>query len=136
AVLDPGDLTPRVLRQPQEDPGGLIARQRRRDRELDSCAPAGAGPSLLDPRHPLAAHANRRQHRVGASSGRRSLGYSDLGPPVARHIPVARARTEPCKQMAEHALLKLGPRLRVEPPAPEVRCFGYPRAKTLPRVIE
>src|SRR5215469_11318175 len=135
AGFNPADLPPRVLSEPEEDPGGLVARQGRCDREFDPGPADCAWPGLLDPWHALAAHPDRGQHRVGTACCRRSLRHADEWLPVSRHVPVAGARTEPGEQVPEHALLELRPGLRVEPPPPEVSRLIDSAAESLHRLV-
>ncbi len=133
---EPGHLPPRVLAEPQEDPGGVRARHRGRDGQLDSRAPERVVAHLLDHRHSLAAHPDRGQHRVGAQRGGRALGDADQRLLAGPHVPVPGPRAEPAEEMAEHGLLESGPGALVGPPLPEILGLRRPRSQTFHRVIE
>ena len=51
---------------------------------------------LLDDRHPLAAHPDRGQHRVGPLPGGRPLGHPDQRLLAAAHVPVPARRGRAC----------------------------------------
>src|SRR6266581_7207110 len=101
---EPGHVPPRVLGEPEEDPGRVRARQRGRDGELDPGLRADVLHQLLDHRHPLAAHPDGGQDRVVPVAGWRPLGDADLRLLAAADVPVPGAWTEPAEQVAEHGL--------------------------------
>ena len=133
---EPGHLAPRELGQPQEDARRLRARHRRRQRQLDPGAACRTFAGLLDDRHPLAAHAHRRQHGELAPRYRGPFRDADCGRLAAADIPVAAAGAEPAQQVPEQRLLKQGPRARARPPPPELGRLRYPLAKAFHGVVQ
>ena len=133
---EPGDCPPRVLGQPQEDAGDLGAGHGGGDGELNPRATAGILHHLLDHWHPLAAHPERGQHRVGALLGGRALGHPHRRQPPAADVPVPRAGPEPGQEVAQHRLLEARPGVIALAPAPERRRPVGPRAQPFHGVIE
>ena len=133
---EPRDGPPGVLGQPQEDARRLGAGHGGGEGELDPRVAAGILHHLLDHGHPLAAHADRGEHRVGPLLGGWALGDPHHGLPAAADIPVPRAGPEPGQQVTQHGLLETRPRILALPPAPERRCPVGARPQPFHGVVE